>query len=46
MIQTIAISVGLSVLISTVISVFMQVKSAKAISVECTKYISRNQNNK
>lgn len=46
MIQTIVIAVGISVTISAIFTFAMIAKSSKALSVEVTKYISRNQNNK
>ena len=44
--STIAISVVISVTLSTAIAVFMNVKSEKAISNECTKYLSRSNKKK
>lgn len=42
MFQTIAISVVISITISTAIAIYMNVRNAKSISVEVQKYISRN----
>lgn len=42
MFQTIAIAVVISTTISTAIAIYMNVRNAKAISVEVQKYVSRN----